>query len=575
MITTQRVVRKIATALRAMCTYSLAAWFALHAAHAFADCAAEAAANYIIHTDGTATHNLTGLRWKRCLDGQTWNGTTCTNDSPSGATSYSFVQAREHAEGHDFAGFTDWRMPSLQELQSITTTCQSPVDLDRPAINNVVFPPSVFVLWTGSPLADGSSNAWYVQFSGPGFVGSYDQSGPTQIRLVRVAQSLASLGYLTNGACGSAADTLTPSAPLANLCASGTASPVTGPASGKYQWLCAGQANLSNNYTGATVRCTAPQLNYTVTASPNPANAGGVLNCTPTAGGVAGATASVASGATATCTATPNAGFVTQSISSADCGSPPTAATAIGVNSYTTAAVSANCTVNAAFVTSPPVLLASSLASAIVGMPVTLSATMNASGVSGTINFRNVGGASVAACSAVALTSSGGSSSASCAFPSSAPGSFNLEAVYAPGNYVAATSSALTQRVRICDLDIDASGAVLASTDGMLILRRLLNPSGSLAIANSIEPQPQAQRASESAIVAWIDAQRNLGVNSPLDIDGNGVIDAATDGLLLLRALLGFTGNGVTDNALGSGTLSRGSWTTIHNHLVNICQLPL
>ena len=38
-----------------------------------------------------------------------------------------------------------------------------------------------------------------------------------------------------------------------------------------------------------------------------------------------------------------------------------------------------------------------------------------------------------------------------------------------------------------------------------------------------------------------------------LDIDGNGTPDAATDGLLLIRHLLGFTGNALTQGALGTG----------------------
>ena len=38
-----------------------------------------------------------------------------------------------------------------------------------------------------------------------------------------------------------------------------------------------------------------------------------------------------------------------------------------------------------------------------------------------------------------------------------------------------------------------------------------------------------------------------------LDIDGNGTPDAATDGLLLIRHLLGFTGNALTQGALGVG----------------------
>ena len=44
-----------------------------------------------------------------------------------------------------------------------------------------------------------------------------------------------------------------------------------------------------------------------------------------------------------------------------------------------------------------------------------------------------------------------------------------------------------------------------------------------------------------------------MRVNGTLDIDGNGVIEARTDGLLLiLRALPGFTGTAATNGALGT-----------------------
>ena len=42
-------------------------------------------------------------------------------------------------------------------------------------------------------------------------------------------------------------------------------------------------------------------------------------------------------------------------------------------------------------------------------------------------------------------------------------------------------------------------------------------------------------------------------IKPALDIDGNGVVDASTDGLMILRKLFGLTGNAVTNGALGPG----------------------
>lgn len=55
-----------------------------------------------------------------------------------------------------------------------------------------------------------------------------------------------------------------------------------------------------------------------------------------------------------------------------------------------------------------------------------------------------------------------------------------------------------------------------------------------------------------------------------LDIDGDGVLDPLTDGLMLTRALSGLTGVAVTKGAVGPGA-ARTSWTTIRPYLNGIC----
>ena len=50
------------------------------------------------------------------------------------------------------------------------------------------------------------------------------------------------------------------------------------------------------------------------------------------------------------------------------------------------------------------------------------------------------------------------------------------------------------------------------------------------------------------------------GSGCTLDVDGNGGIDALTDGLMLLRAMFGLTGTAVTSNAIGGGAPSRTTW---------------
>ena len=55
-----------------------------------------------------------------------------------------------------------------------------------------------------------------------------------------------------------------------------------------------------------------------------------------------------------------------------------------------------------------------------------------------------------------------------------------------------------------------------------------------------------------------------------LDIDGNGLQDALTDGLMIIRALFGLTGTAVTSNAVGNNA-SRTTWTDIRAYLNANC----
>jgi hypothetical protein len=55
-----------------------------------------------------------------------------------------------------------------------------------------------------------------------------------------------------------------------------------------------------------------------------------------------------------------------------------------------------------------------------------------------------------------------------------------------------------------------------------------------------------------------------------LDVDGNGSIDALTDGLMLLRAMFGLTGTAVTSGAVGAGA-TRPSWAQLYPYLNGNC----
>jgi hypothetical protein len=59
-------------------------------------------------------------------------------------------------------------------------------------------------------------------------------------------------------------------------------------------------------------------------------------------------------------------------------------------------------------------------------------------------------------------------------------------------------------------------------------------------------------------------------VGCTLDLDGNGHLDALSDGLLLIRALFGLTGTTATNSAIG-GSATRPDWASVRNYLNAHC----
>jgi hypothetical protein len=144
--------------------------------------------SYTDNGNGTVTHTPTGLTWKRCQEGKTWSGGTCTGS----ATSHTWSQALTLAATANHAGQTDWRLPNIQELTSLVEECRV-----NPSINDTIFPnTSASLVWSGSPLAHNTSVAWFVFF---GNGDSYDdyRYGSHGVRLVRGGQSLAPLTMQT------------------------------------------------------------------------------------------------------------------------------------------------------------------------------------------------------------------------------------------------------------------------------------------------------------------------------------------------------------------------------------------
>jgi hypothetical protein len=170
---------------------------------------------YLAYDNGTALDTKTGLLWMRCLVGRTWNGNTCMGE----AKKFNWEEARQQTAV--FAGYSDWRIPTIEELRTLVYCSNGEPDYfnngkpdfeeynapdrpnnfdwgcrgkpgedhEKPTIVLAVFPntPSS-VVWSCSPYASSLGDAWHVNFGSGDGSGSGYRYDYNHVRLVRDGQ---------------------------------------------------------------------------------------------------------------------------------------------------------------------------------------------------------------------------------------------------------------------------------------------------------------------------------------------------------------------------------------------------
>lgn len=132
--------------------------------------------DFIDNGNATVTHKITGLTWKRCAEGQVWDGKTCTGEPAF----YTYAQTLKLIS--NFAGNSDWRMPNVAELNSLLER-----ERINPAINTTFFPNTLgAAFWTSSPIVQAADGfVWGVTFGDGGHIFWGTPSEGYQVRLVR------------------------------------------------------------------------------------------------------------------------------------------------------------------------------------------------------------------------------------------------------------------------------------------------------------------------------------------------------------------------------------------------------
>jgi hypothetical protein len=108
-------------------------------------------------------------------------------------------------------------------------------------------------------------------------------------------------------------------------------------------------------------------------------------------------------------------------------------------------------------------------------------------------------------------------------------------------------------------IDLDGNGEYDALTDGLLLLRGMFGLDGNALTGGTL--------ASNATYTAAADIESRIATLGDLaDVDGNGQIDALTDGLLTLRYLFGIQGDTLI-NGVVAGDATRKTAEEIEAHL--------
>jgi hypothetical protein len=114
---------------------------------------------------------VSGLQWRRCLEGQSWNGTACTGT----LNVYNHRSALVH--GDTVSG---WRLPRAKEARSMLEISHL-----APYLNSLFPTPPMALTWTTTADVSDPMNKAYALTTDNGNVFSAGRSNFYAVRMVR------------------------------------------------------------------------------------------------------------------------------------------------------------------------------------------------------------------------------------------------------------------------------------------------------------------------------------------------------------------------------------------------------
>lgn len=130
---------------------------------------------FVVQTNGTVEDKKTRLMWKLCLEGLA--GSDCRDGR---VKKDSWYDAMQYVKNAHFAGYSDWRLPDLEDLSGISA---QKCDASFPAFS--AFPDDKNQgAWSSESSAYNENYAWYIHFT-TSKSSTYIKSSSLPFRLVR------------------------------------------------------------------------------------------------------------------------------------------------------------------------------------------------------------------------------------------------------------------------------------------------------------------------------------------------------------------------------------------------------
>jgi len=132
---------------------------------------------FIVNGDGTVSDSATGLMWHQCTSDQTWTETKCKGKEMPALWDQA-VEYITNLNDASYLGYTDWRLPSRNELQSLIDYSHFGPASTFPDMQSLDY-------WSSTGMVGYSDyNSWAIKFAN-GYVSAYENEASWYVRAIR------------------------------------------------------------------------------------------------------------------------------------------------------------------------------------------------------------------------------------------------------------------------------------------------------------------------------------------------------------------------------------------------------